>query len=286
MIGFYFSETKRIIKRSPWATLTIISVTTLAVLLGCFSYYVILLTDKFSERIKNNIEIIAYVDETVDTIEVLKIKEKLLADPYIANVRYISKESALKDFIKDTGEDIRSVLNVNPLPRSFVINLKPEKVSDHNLKTVTSNLGLIKGIDDVVLDNDWIFKILRYLKSGQLLIYILSISLFLLSIYLVYTNSKMQFEENSNLYNSMKLVGAKLSTLKIPIIIYGLCIGIIAGIVGILFHFMVKYILMLVNINRTLLLLVSQSTALLIPLLLGIILGFMGSYIYIRKISV
>ena len=286
MIGFYLSEAVKIVKRSPWATITIISVTTLAVLLGCFSYYVILLSNRFSDRIKNNIEIVAYLDETISASEVLNIKNKLLENSYIDGVRYISKESALKDFIRETGEDIRTVLDVNPLPSSFVINLKPEKVTDYNIKMVTSDLTSMRGINDVVLDNNWVFRILRYLKSGQLFIYILSVSLFLLSIYLVYTNSKAQFEDNLSLYKSMKLVGATARAIKAPIIIYGLSIGIFAGATGIFVNIISRQVFLSAHINKANFMFIFQNTVLLIPLGLGIILGFIGSYVFIRKISV
>jgi cell division transport system permease protein len=286
MIRFYFSEAQRIVKRSPWATITIISVTTLAVLLGCFSYYVILFTNKFSDRIKNNINIIAYLDETVDSRGVSNIKDKLFENSNIANIKYVSKEEALKGFIEETGEDIRKILDVNPLPRSFVIKLKPEKVTDHNIRMVTNEIKNMSGINDVVLDNDWVFNILRYLKSGQVLIYILSVLLFLLSIYLVYTNSRTQFESNINLYKSMKLVGAKSSTLKAPIIIYGLSVGLIAGIVNILFHLIVQHILLGMNVSKNNFVFMFQNSVFLLPFLLGIFLGFIGSYVFIRKILI
>lgn len=286
MINFYFSEAKRIVKRSPWATLTIISVTTFAVLLGCFSYYVILFTNKFSERIKNNINIIVYLDETIDNEGVLQIKDKLSENSDIANITYISKEEALRDFIKETGEDIRTILDVNPLPRSFVITLLPEKVTDYNIKRFTSNLKNTDGITDIVLDNDWVFRILQYLKSGQLIIYVISVSLFLLSIYLVYTNSRTQFESNINLYKSMKFVGAKSGTLKAPIVIYGLGVGLLAGICNMLIHLLIQQILLSINVNKGYFTFMFQNTALMLPYLLGILLGFIGSYVFIRKISV
>ncbi|MEJ5350276.1 MAG: permease-like cell division protein FtsX [Melioribacteraceae bacterium] len=283
MITFYTKETLRIFKRSPFASVVIISVTTIAILMTSFSILVLQLSNKFSQRIKKSIEVTVFLENFIDSLRIQSIKEEISNQPNIASIKFISKEDAVKEFIRDTGEDFRDVLTENPLPPSFIIKFKPEKISYENISTEINRIKSISGITEVVYDNEFIIKILKYLKSGQLIVYVFSILLILLSIYLVYTNSRIQIEANKNLYQTMKLVGAKLSTIKIPIILYGILIGVISGIIcgGINYILELLLITLLNNIKLTM---VFESNYI-IAFFTGVILGFIGSYFSSRTIS-
>ncbi len=191
MITFYLDETIKIFKRSPFASMVIISITTMAILMISFSVMVLQLTDKLSQRIKQSIEVTAFLDDLIDTSKIQLIQEELLRQPNILNVRYISKEEAVKEFIRDIGEDFRSVLTENPLPASLIITFKPEKIAYNNIILEINRIRKISGISDIIYDYEYIIKILKYLESGQIIIYAFSIFLIFLSLYLVYTNTRI-----------------------------------------------------------------------------------------------
>lgn len=283
MISFYFTETYRIYKRSPLATLAIITIITLAVLLGSSSVFVVYVANKLSNNIKNNVELTAYMSETLDSGAVSDITDKIKNLDYIKTVKFISKEEALQLFIKETGEDFRSVLDENPLPPSFVIKFIPEKVNEQTIARQITSIRNLEGIQEVVYDYELVTKFLRYIKSGQVILYIVSLALFILSVYLVYTNSKIQYESNKELYQTMKLVGAKLKTLKIPIIIYGLIIGALSGFLSILFYQALSFIFQTVFQNYKLQDILSGIY--IVSISLGILLGLLGSFLSSRSIS-
>lgn len=283
MIRFFFKEAFRIFSRSPFATIVVISITTIAILLMSFSLSLLFISQRLSDNLKNNIEIVVFLNEPLIENSVENIKQSLESKTSVAAVKFVSKEDALKDFKRETGEDFSSVLEENPLPQSFVVRFKPEKISSENFETEVASIKSIPGVAEVLYENEFVVKILRYIKSGYLIVYAVSILLVLLSIYLVYVFSKIQFAANENLYKTMKLVGAKLRTLKIPILIYGVLIGIISGLLSIFIDYSIFYLLstmfrsikMPVNINLFYSVLIS----------LGIVLGFLGSYLSARSIS-
>ncbi|MEG8947054.1 cell division protein FtsX [Rosettibacter firmus] len=283
MITFYFKEAFRILKRSPFASIVIISITTIAILMTSFSIIVLQLSNILSQKIKKSIEITAFLNNTIDSSRISAIQNELLAQPNIMTVKFISKEDAIQEFIKDTGEDFRDVLTENPLPPSFIIKFKPEKISYENINYEINRIRSIAGVSEVIYDYDFIVKILRYLKSGQILVYIFSILLILLSIYLVYTHSRIQIEANKNLYQTMKLVGAKLSTIKIPIVLNGVIIGLISSILCIGINYIIQ-ILLISLINNIKFDLVIKG-AYLISFSGGIILGILGSYLSFKTIN-
>lgn len=283
MFTFYIKEAFRILTRSPFAAIVIISITTIAVMMSSFSLMIILLSNDLSQKIKKNIELTAYIDDFIDSSKIILIKEKLQNLPNVSSVKFIDKNDALKEFIKETGEDFRNVLTENPLPQSFVIKFNPEKITYENIHYEVKRIKEIAGISDVVYDDEVVMKVLRYLKSGQLIVYIFSVMLIFLSIYLVYTNSRIQIEANNNLYQTMKLVGAKLITIKIPIIIYGILVGIISGILCIGVNFLLFRLLITISNNLKLSMVIKGSNT--ISLITGIVLGFIGSYLSSKRIT-
>lgn len=283
MITFFIKEALRILKRSPFASLVIISITTVAVMMTCFSVIVLQLSNKFSEKIKSSIEVTAFLENYLDANKIMSIKEEIEKFSSVKSIKYISKEQAVQEFIKDTGEDFRDVLTENPLPPSLIIRFKPEKISYENINSEIKRISSISGVSEIIYDNEIVIKILKYIKSVQSIIYIFSFFLVLLSVYLVYTNSRIQIEANKNLYQTMKLVGAKLSTIKVPIILYGLIIGLISSLIGAGINYILQLILL--GIFNNLKLTVVLKGIYIFSLLAGISLGFLGSYLSSKTIT-
>jgi len=284
MIFLYFSEAFRIYKRSPLATLVVIIITTLSILLGVSSYIVINFSKYYSDRLKSNIEINAYIDEIIDSSGVMKIESEILNKKFVKSVKYISKEDALESFIKETGEDFRTLLDYNPLPRSFSIKLNPEQVDNNSFTEIINSLGKIDGVSELIYDYEFITRILSYIRSGQYVLYGGTLILLILSLYLIYTNSRIQYESNKELYQTMKLVGAKLSSLKIPIIIYGLTIGLASSVISVLIYLFGTY-LWLKLFENNIYFVIGKIEIIQIIFSMGAILGFLGSYLTARRLS-
>ncbi|MCX7797373.1 MAG: permease-like cell division protein FtsX [Melioribacter sp.] len=283
MLIFFLKESIRMLKRSPFASMVIISITTIAIMMTGVSFIILQLSNKFSKKVKSSIEITAFLENYIDSSKIWSIKEEIEKLPSVKSVKYISKEEAVEQFIKDTGEDFRNVLTENPLPPSLIIRFHPEKISYENINSEIRRISNISGITEVIYDNEVIVKILKYLKSGQAIVYMFSVLLVLLSIYLVYTNSRIQIEANKNLYQTMKLVGAKLSTIKIPIILYGLMVGLISGICAVGINYILGIIL--IGILNNLKLHIVFKDIYSFSILAGVLLGFIGSYLSSKAVS-
>lgn len=232
---------------------------------------------------KRSIEVNVYLSDTLNNKEIYSIKEQLKNSQTVSSVNFVDKEEAAKKFVAETGQDFSSVLTMNPLPNSFVVKFKPEPLSDKNIEGFVGEFKKIDGVTDVIYDYRTVLKVLNMLKSIEFIIYILSVVLILLSIYLVYSNNKIQLFSNRNLYSTMKLVGAEIKTMKIPIILNGIFIGIIASCVCLI-------LLNLFLVLTTKLYIIDKFTSELsifnfvIPLI-GVSLGFIGSFISSFKIS-
>lgn len=283
MIIFYLKETLRIFRRSSFATIITITITTIAVLLTTVSCFLVFSANALSDQIKGSIEINVYLEDSLGKTEIQSIEDKIRSMSGVLSVEFISKSEAIKKFLNETGEDFRKVIEQNPLPSSLIVKFQPNPLDEKNIEQYSDQFKKINGVDDVVYDYKTVIRILNLLKSFRSIIYILSFTLILLSIYLVYSNNKIQMFGNRNLYFTMKLVGAQIKTMKIPIILNGLLIGIISSLFTLLFYNITLILLTKVFNNITFIIQV-QVVNTLIPVF-GISLGFIGSFISSFKIS-
>jgi cell division transport system permease protein len=283
MILFYIKEAFRIFRKSSISTAITISITTIAIILSTISIFLLFSVNNLSNQIKKSIEVNVYLDDSLRTSNIESIKSELAGYPSVLNITFVNKEDAAKKFLDETGQDFRSVLDSNPLPKSFIVKFNPELLSDKNIDEYVSSFKKISGVTDVVYDYRTVLRVLNMLKSFQFVIYILSVTLILLSIYLVYSNNKIQIFGSRNIYAIMNLVGAEIKTMKIPILLNGILIGVIASVISIVF-FQLIFILLTKVYNSVKFIAQIQLLNIIIPVI-GIALGFVGSFISSLKIS-
>ena len=73
--------------------------------------------------IKERIDIEAFIDDSVPEDHITPLVNIINNYEEVKEVHYVSKEEAAKEFKEDLGEDILSLYDENPLPRSFRIKL-------------------------------------------------------------------------------------------------------------------------------------------------------------------
>ena len=282
MIIFYLKEAIKILRRSSFATFVTIFITSFAIALTVLSIFILFEANALSGKIKKSIEVNLYLDNSLSSSDIQAIQNQLLSEPGVLAVRLIDKEAALHEFVKETGNDFTKVLDSNPLPNSFNVRFKPNPLDQNNMESFTSKYRKVPGITDVVYDYKTVLKLLNYLKSSEKIVYIFSVALVLLSLYLVYSNNKVQIHGNKNLYLTMKLVGAKTSSMKIPIILNGVIIGLISSLICIILNNLI--LLLLTKFYDNLNFLPQIQFINIIILSIGMLLGLVGSFASSNKI--
>jgi cell division transport system permease protein len=283
MILFYLTEAFRIFRKSFFATIITIFITVTAISLICISYFLYFISNTLSDDLKKSVEVNIYVDDHLPPADLQLIQTHLMNQTEVASVEFISKEIALNDLLKETGEDFKKVLDENPLPDSFILKFKPEQLNETTIESFVENYKNIKGVIDVNYDYKTILKLLTILKSSEKVIYSLSIILGLLAVYIVFSNNRAQIANNKDAYKFMICFGSKISSMKIPVIINGIMIGIISsGICLLLFN--ILYSLLTKVLNNVKFTDYFHILNLFI-IVIGISLGFIGSFVSSFKIS-
>jgi cell division transport system permease protein len=284
MIFFFLSEALRSIKSAKTSfILTTISLT-ISALLILFCFFTLQVSDYYSSSLKSNIKINVFIKEAANKDDKEALLGEIQKKNYSKKVEFISKEEAAEQFIKETGEDFRKILDYNPLPASFVVKVSQVYANSDSLNFIIKDLSGLAMVDEVVFKEGFIYSLLNYIDKVKIYLFIITAIVFMIAVYLVYATVRLIVHSRMNEFETMKLVGAKLSTIKIPVILNGLIAGLISGLLAfLLFNFFqeqIKSFSTLVNIVN-----VNMLKYLLIIFLTGPILVILVSVFTLRKVS-
>lgn len=242
---------------------------------------------------EEGVAITVFFEEDAKDSRIKEIGKKLKSRKEVAKVEYTSGEKAWEDFKeKYFGEsaELAEGFADNPL-----VNSNNYQVY---MKDVSKQKDLVKyaeGLEGVrqVNKNDTVAKTLS--GANKLILYVsmaIIIILLAVSIFLISNTVTMGISIRREEIAIMKYIGAKDSFVRMPFITEGLLIGLMGAIIPLILLFFlyekaVGYILskfeMLSNLLTFLPVTEVYKTLLPVGLLLGIGIGFVGSFFTIRK---
>ena len=284
MVLFWIKESFKLIGRAKSSFILSLLSMSISVMLIAASLLSIELSNHFQNNLKRNFSINIFLKENLSSGDLNNLQANLKESNYINTIKFISKEEAADKFIKETGEDFRKLLDYNPLPASYLITLKPAYVEKDSLKKIVKKFSALNGVDEVVYQQDFIYKLLDFLNRIQMYIFIVTGILVFVSIYIVFSTVKLITKSKYEELETMKLVGAKLSTIKIPIILNAMFIGFIAGLISVAVfsgfgYYLGKVIYLYKFLN------LRNGFFVIAILLIGPVIGFIVSAFSLRKIT-
>lgn len=284
MISFYLREAFKSIRRAKSSFFLSLTSMVIAMLLIIGTVITIQISADFQHDLKNNISINIFLKDNLTKEETTAIEKEIRRKNFVNNVTFIGKDEAAEKFIKETGEDFRRILDYNPLPASFSVTFKENYVDPDSLIKIIPTFSKLNGVDEVVFKQEYVKKILTYLSTFKKYLFIITAILFLISVYIVYSTVKLVTELRLEEMETMKLVGAKLSTIKIPIILNGILIGFIASLISIIIFFLyITYIDKYINLLKIFNL--RNEYYFIGVILLGPFIGFLVSIFSLKKIT-
>lgn len=283
MIFFYIREAFNSFRKAKIASFASVITNTLAVFLLAGSVILVFISDRVANHIKSKIEVDIFLSDSISETDTYDLLYSLDKEKKISRTIYTSKEDALKKMEEKLGKGfISKVLDINPLPASINVRFSPEYVSASTIDDIILKYKRNKGVSDIYFNDNFTLKILNYIEPSNYLIYTFAVFFVLTGILLVYITSKIIISHKMYQYESMKLVGAKISSIKIPLVLNGIITGFFAGLVAIgiyygIFYFFQKFY-GAINLSKYFLFFYAGLV------LTGIMFGFMGSVISTRKI--
>ncbi len=244
----------------------------------------------FTKSIENTVQISVQVDYNAENKE-SEIKEKIKAIEGVAKVKYSSKKDELEYYL-DSFEDekTRNIFepfkDENPMHDSFYV----EAVSGNKIRDIATEIKKIDGISSVNYGGQSTITLVSAMNSIRRFGLILGSGLGLLAIFLIQNTIRLTIFSRQDEISIMKNVGATNAFIRSPFLIEGMIIGIMGAILPILLIAW-SYIYIYNHTHGVLLtnlfklyppnpFMIYISAAL---LLLGILVGFVGSWISVNR---
>ncbi|MDX2128374.1 MAG: ABC transporter permease [Chloroherpetonaceae bacterium] len=221
-------------------TVTILTVGISLIILGFFTALSLNAT-RILDEIKEQVEVEYFLSEslTKEEMETLLIAAK--SQPWARKAEIISKERAAEIFKKEFGEDIVSILGVNPLPVSLRLSLWPAYASLDSLELTVKRFQAIAKSRfperNPILETRYNKEFLLGLDKNARLLTSISIGLgfiiSLASIALVSNTIRLAIYAKRDIIKTMKLVGATSFFIRVPFILEGLMQGLLGGVISV-----------------------------------------------------
>ncbi len=279
---FLIKETIKSLFRAKFASIISIITIIIASFLVTAALWLTVSSGKINKIIADKIEVRVFIKDSASKTSRAAFENNVKKKRIVKSIIFVSKADAAKKVSQSLGIAIEEIINHNPLPNAYVIKFK-NLDSDKVITNFIRELKAVEIVDDVTYEKLLLAKLNSYFPVFRLVIFAIALVFTLVAIYLVLIVNRMIMEKNRKNYDIMKLVGAKLSTIRIPLYLNGFLLSLFAVIIStpILF-FIFKFV------NRFLALGEFEfdlKITIIAFVIFAFILGIVGSIYSSRKIS-
>ena len=213
------------------AAITVFTIGFALVLLGVSAIIAINL-GRVVLQLRARIEIEAFLDPALSDEQAQKLEDEILAVRGVQTVEFVSKERAALEFREWLGEDVLAILEENPLPASFRIQLEPSFRSSAGARQVVAAVEKLDGVDEVVYRGDILRLLDRYAGAAVLIGIALGGIIALGSVLLISNTIRLVIMAKSDVIEIMRLVGATSGFIRRPFVVEGMVQGLLGGALG------------------------------------------------------
>ena len=276
-------------KRSRNTYITaLLSIAVVLFLVGLFSA-VVLFGRSFAHKTETSLIMKVFLNDRADSIQQTEFINFLVEEPYVADVKLVSKEQAYEALKRNTGgEDALEILGgINPFLSSVNLQLQSGYLLTDSLTQIKARLEQNPLVMEVDVPIEMIQVVRKNMNSLTVLFSIIGILLLAFTFYLVFSTIRLSIYAQRLSIRSMQLVGATRAFIRKPFVLNGVVQGIIAGMlaVGMLVGFYQLTDQWLSQLNLSSDIAVGEEFIGLLAgiVLLGLALGLLGSYLAVNR---
>lgn len=185
-----------------------------------------------SKYMKENMSFNVMLSQDVTDARITTIRNNIDAQPFVKSSRFISKEEAKEQLIKDLGEDPEELLGYNPAQDCIEIFLHAEYANNDSISAINTILRQDNNVTDLLYQQEAIDLINNNLSKVMTVLLVLAAVLLFISFTLIRNTIRLSVYSKRFLINTMKLVGATAAFIRKPFVINNIFSGIIAGVIA------------------------------------------------------
>lgn len=185
-----------------------------------------------SRELKENMGFSIVLKTDATDADIAGLKAIFAKAPYVAKTTFISKDQALEQWKKDTGENLVETFGVNPLSAEFQVNVKANYAEIGKLKSIQAQLMHQSGVEDIALYETKVETTNKNIGNITIVLLFVAALLVFISFALINNTVRLTVYSRRFLIHTMKLVGAKPGFIRRPFVVQNMLNGLIAAAVA------------------------------------------------------
>ena len=205
------------------------------------------LSENFIKKLQEKVDITVFFKDEAKEKDILVLERKLKSLKEVKEVRYISKEEALKKFKKkyERNSLLMSALKEigeNPFPASLTIKAKSPEYYEKISLFIEKSFPL-KLIEKITYKEhkDIISRIISFSKIFQKTVLIASLILIIIALLVTLNTIRLSIFAKKEELEIMKLIGGSNFFARGPFIIQGIIVGALGGTLAFLLFFLFAF---------------------------------------------
>jgi len=223
-------QTLKALRRSPYQSLGILFALTFSFfILLVFSFSILLLTQTV-HYIETQPQVTIYFLKATPKSSIFKLREELIQTQKVKEVKYISKEEALKIYQELNKNEplLLEMVSKEALPASLeVYTLKPEY-----LKEIAQVSKKNPGVEEVAYQQDVIDSLIKVTNSIKRAAFIFLSAQFIVVFFIIFTTITFKIATKKEEIEIMRLLGASRYFVIRPFLKQNLFLNLIASLIS------------------------------------------------------
>lgn len=215
--------------------ISIISISMVLFLLGIVTL-IVLVGNGLKTYVRESVNFTVVLSPEAQPEEVTIMQRELSNEPFVKEVKYFSKEQALKELTAELGENPEDFLGWNPLSPTFEVSVREAYISNRDsiavVEEVLNNYLLTQSLS---YKQDLVDHLNGNIRTVTIVMMVLTVLLLMISIVLINNTIRLLIYSKRFLIYTMRLVGATSAFIRRPFVRYNIHSGIIAAFIALIF---------------------------------------------------
>jgi len=189
------------------------------------------------EGLAERVEVVAFLLRGTPAESITLAAQDVAAFPEVLSVDFVSEDAALERARNELVEfrEAYEELQVNPLPASLEISLKPEFRSAENARAVADRLAGFPFVDDVRYGREWVERLDHLRSLARAVQLIIGLAFAVVAIAIIGVTIRISVFQRAKEIAIMRLVGATNGFIRGPFVLEGGLKGVVGGVVALIF---------------------------------------------------
>jgi cell division transport system permease protein len=184
-----------------------------------------------ARSLRSEIEVNVFVKNDAAVESVQALRERLIEQPGIEAVAYVSKDDALAEFRQQLGadSDLVDVLEENPMPASLRIRVQEAHRTSEKLHALATYLRDQPEVDEVRYGDTWVARLEEAIRVFTIVDLMVGAIVLLSAMFVVSNTVRLTVLARQRTIEIMRLVGATNWFIRTPFFVEGAVQGAVAG---------------------------------------------------------